>query len=176
LLGLTKSSDVRSSTTDNVTHTSLRDAYDGHTARINERLARQEKQRAVGVKRAFDNVALFCGVFLRRARMFDAARCEVIDQQGDVTPGYEPVRCALQRRFMQPAAAMKRDDRGKGPITIWLCKKCLEAIARYVLWNVPAFAGKTLLKTTKRLSRSFELDKHWRRCKGVPTKHVHAQH
>jgi hypothetical protein len=76
---------------------------------------------------------------------------------------------------MQTAAAMKRDDCGEGTIAIWLCKKCLEAVARYVLWHVPAFASKALLKTTKRLSGSLELDPHWRRCKGVPTKHIPAQ-
>ena len=63
---------------------------------------------------------------------------------------------------------MQRDDGGKGPIPIWLCKKGLKVVARYVLRKLPTFASKALLKTTKRLSGSLELDKPWRRCKGVP--------
>src|SRR5262245_52851567 len=102
--------------------------------------------------------------------MIDAARCVAIDQQGDIPPGYEAVRCALHT-----VAAMQHDDCGKRPIAIWLCEKRLKLVARYVLRNLPAFPSRALLKTTKRLSCSLQLDKPWRRCKGVPTKHARAQ-
>jgi hypothetical protein len=41
---------------------------------------------------------------------------------------------------------MQRAEHGKRPIAIRLCKKRLKAVARYVLWDVPAFANKALLK------------------------------
>ena len=72
--------------------------------------------------------------------MIDAARCEAI-QHWATSPRYEAMRCALHRRFTQPVAAMQRDERGKRPIAIRLCKKRLTAVAGMSFWDVPAFAN-----------------------------------
>jgi hypothetical protein len=58
----------------------LRCADHGHAARINERLARQEQERALGVERALEDDVLFRVVFLRRARVINSANRVAVDE------------------------------------------------------------------------------------------------